>query len=174
MFKPHLLKSYFTYGLISAVLFCIPMLFFLRSGDFQDIYLLYVGNALFLFGILFYLLKYNKKRAENASTSSMLMAGHITTVVGVVLACVLTVLLMFVFVPGIFHSNPDTVLENANPSQPGGERFKGLIFILFMDTIIGNFCTGSFVSLLIPYTIKKDQTKDKASEFLNIRKVKEH
>lgn len=164
-------SSYLTYGLISAILFCIPATFFIRSGDFRQIYLLYLGNALFLIGILLFLLQYNKKRAENASTSSMLISGHLTAVTGIVIACILSLLLVFIFSPDVFSSHPDTVLENANPAQQGIGKPRGVLFVLFMDAIIGNFCTGSFVSLLFPYTIKKDQTKDKASEFVNIRKV---
>jgi hypothetical protein len=172
MFTRLKLIGYLTYGIIAAVLYCIPMVFFVRSGNFEDIYLLYIGNALFLVGIVLYIVHYNNKRAQNGSTSSILIGGHITTGFGIVLALLLSLLLILIFVPGVLHSNADTVLQDANPSQPAEGKFRGILFILFMNTVIGNACTGAFVSILLPYTIKKDQTKDKASEFLNIRKEK--
>lgn len=164
--------SFWPYALTAAVLYSIPMAIFVHSANFNSIYFLYMGNAFFLAGIVFFLYRYNKKRADDASGSSMVIAGHITTAIGILMSCILALLVIFIFIPNILQPEiPDKVLQNANPSQPAPGKTHGLLLIIFMNAIIGNLCTGSFTSIILPYSLKKNQTKDKASEFVNIRKI---
>ncbi len=167
MFKKEYLASYFTFGTLGAVLFCIPMIIFISSAKFSNTWWLYVGNVLFLLAIVFFLLTFNKKKNENASTQTMVAAGHITTIVGIIISLIVAVIALLIFVPDIFNSGEsDTVLANA-PASTGTGETHGLILMVFMNTIIGNLVAGSFTSIILSYTAKKDQTKDRKSEVLN-------
>ena len=167
MFKKEYLSSYLVYGILSAILFCVPMIIFVSSAKFSNTWWLYVGNVLFLLSIVFFMLSFNKKKGEDTSTQTMVAAGHITTVVGIIICIIVAVIALLMFVPDIFSSGPsDTVLENA-PSTTGTGKTHGLVFMLFLNTIIGNLVAGSVPSIILSYTAKRDQTKDRKSEVLN-------
>jgi hypothetical protein len=167
MFKKEYLSSYLKWGVISAVGFSIPMLIFLTQKDYAATWWLFVGNGLFLIAIAMYMLAFNKSQNENASTQTMLAAGHVATIFGIIISCIVALILIFVFVPDIFSSGTsESALPDA-PAQTGTGKTHGLIFFLFMNATIGNFCGGSFASIIIPYTARKNQTKDKKTEVLN-------
>lgn len=167
MFKKDYLSSYLMYGIIAALLFCVPMIIFISSAQFSKTYWLYVGNFLFLLSIVFFMLSFNKKKGEDTSTQTMVAAGHITTITGIIISLIVAIIALVIFIPDIFNSGQsDTVLENA-PSNTGTGKTHGLVFMLFLNTIIGNLVAGSVPSILLSYTAKRDQTKDRKSEVLN-------
>lgn len=159
MFKKEYLSSYIKWGIISAMGFCIPMILFIKAADYRSSWWLYVGNAVFLAAIAVYMLAFNKSHAENASTQTMVAAGHIATVIGIIVSCVVAGIVLALFGGG------ETMADA--PAQTGTGDTHGLIFFVFMNATIGNLCGGSFSSLLIPYSARKNQTKDKKSEFVN-------
>jgi hypothetical protein len=80
---------------------------------------------------------------------------------------VVATIALVIFVPDIFGSGKsETLLSNA-PAETGTGKTNGLVFILYMNTIIGNFSGGSIASILMPITVRRDQTKDRKSEVLN-------
>ena len=167
MFKKEYLSDYIKSAIIAAVVFAVPMVMFLKSANYQSTYLLYIGNFLFLISIGIFVLAFNKKKADNASTQTLRAVGHVATILGVLLSTIVAAIALFILVPDIFNSGKsDTILENA-PAQTGTGKTNGLVLMLFMNTIIGNFAGGSIASILIPITAKKNQTKDKKSEVLN-------
>lgn len=167
MFKKEYLSSYLIYGFLAAVLFCVPMFIFVSSESFSKTWWLYVGNVLFLFGIVFFMIRFNKKKGEDTSTQTMVAAGHITTVTGIAISIVAAIVALLIFVPDLFSSGQsDKVLENA-PAGTGTGKTHGMIFMMFMNAVIGNLVAGSVPSILLSYTAKKDQTKDRKSEVLN-------
>ena len=167
MFNKENMSSNIRHGLLSAVLFCIPMIFFITSDKYGGAWLLFLGNVLFLIGIAIYMLNFNKRRGENASTQDMIAAGHIATAVGILVSIVVAIIVLLIFVPDIFKSTQsDEVLSNA-PATTGNGKTHGLVFMVFMNTIIGNLAAGSFASIILPISARKDQTKDTKSQVLN-------
>lgn len=167
MFKKEYLSSYLTYGVLAAILFSIPMIIFLSSAKFSSTWWLYIGNVLFLLSIVFFMLSFNKKKGEDPSTQTMVAAGHMTTITGIIISIIIAVIALLIFVPDIFSSGQsDSVLENA-PSTTGTGKTHGMIFMIFMNAVIGNLVAGSVPSILLSYTAKRDQTKDRKSEVLN-------
>ncbi len=160
MFKKEYFFSYIKWGALAALAYCILMISFIRSDAFSGAYLMYIGNVLFLIVIALYMLFFNKGQAENASTQTMTAAGHIATAVGIIISCIVAAIAVAVFIPS------DTVLANA-PAVTGTGKTHGLIFMVFMNTIIGNLAGGSFASIILPFSARKDQTKDKKTEALN-------
>ena len=65
-----------------------------------------------------------------------------------------------VLVPGFFGSGPaDKVLTDL-PAESHGKT-HGLLFMIFLNALIGNAAAGSFVAIILAYYAKPDQTKDK-------------
>jgi len=162
MFKKYKLTNYIKYSIISAVLFCITVAIFVSCKNYASTWWLYVGNALFMLGVIYFIFSFNKTKNEDATTSSMIVGGHIITVMGIVISCIVSYILLIVFVPGIFASGEtSTTVANA-PAAIDTGKTDGLVFMVFMNAIVGNVATGSFASIILPYTAKRDQTKEPA------------
>jgi len=159
MFKRIHWRQYVPFAVIAAIVYCIPVFFFIREANYTQSWLLYVGNFLFLFVIVAFLVSFNRKRNENAGSVTMVAAGHITTIMGILSALVLSALLLVIFIPGIFHAEAGKVLQNAPANTEHGNT-NGLVFKVFANAIVGNMATGSFVSIMLPFTLKGDQTKE--------------
>src|SRR5258708_1995073 len=161
MFKNADWSHYLIYAFLAAIIYCIPVFIFLNDTSYTRAWLLYTGNALFLFTMVTFLLSFNRKRNKNASSMSMLGAGLITTVAGIMISCLLCFLLLSIMVPGLFHAGtPEKVLTNA-PANTVQDKAKGLLFMIFGSATIGNFAAGLFVCIIFPFAIKGDQTKEK-------------
>ncbi len=167
MFKKEYLSSYLKWGIIAAITFCVPMILFVKSADYNSTWWLYVGNIFFLVVIAAFMLAFNKDQKENASTQTMIAAGHIATIVGIVTSCIVAIIALVIFIPDLFSSGTSDSAMGDAPAQIGTGKTHGLIFFVFMNAIIGNLCGGSFSSILIPYAARKNQTKDKRSEVVN-------
>ena len=157
MNKPFNPKPYLIYGLVAAVVYCIAVIIFLSNPDFSQGWLLYLGNLLFLFVIVAFLYAFNRKRSENAGTLAMLTAGHIATVAGIVISCILAFILLVIMVPG-WPGGSDKVLTGEPTSY---DTTRGLSFMVFATAVIGNFAAGSFVSIIFPFALKADQTRER-------------
>lgn len=163
MFKSINWPFYLKYSLISTVLFSIPLIIFLVDGSFYQAWLLYIGHFLFAIGVAAFLVAFNKRRDENASSVTMLYSGHIQTVIATLMATLLSFILLVIFVPGLFGPGmADKVMENA-PENTVSDNTKGLLAIVLLHATVGNFAAGSFVSIIFPFTLKADQTKEKVS-----------
>jgi hypothetical protein len=162
MFRNHKIGSYIKYSVLAAVLFCVTVFIFLKDSTFEGTWWLYVGNALFGVAIALFMLWFNKTKREDASSSSLVMAGHITTVMGIIISCVLSYILLIMLVPGLFQSGEANTAVEGAPATVDTGKTDGLVFIVFMNAIVGNVCTGSFISLILGYSAKRDQTKDSA------------
>lgn len=167
MFQKHHLTTYIKWGVIAAIVFSIPMFLFVKANDYQSAWWLYLGNAMFLVVIASSMLTFSKRREHDASTQNMIAAGHMTTLVGIIISCLVAVIAILIYIPDVFSSGvSDSALVDA-PAQTGDGKTHGLIFFVFMNATIGNFCGGSFASIIIPYTVRRNQTKDKKSRVLN-------
>jgi hypothetical protein len=163
VFKKFHWQHYLPYAIAAAIVYCIPVAFYLNRASFGEAWLLYLGNFLFLTVIVSFLFSFNRRRDKNASAITMLAAGHITTAIGIVTAVVLCFILLLVFVPGFLHSGTtEKVLQKA-PANTVKDKTGGLSFMMFADAVIGNLVVGSFASFMFPFTLKRDQTKEKVS-----------
>jgi hypothetical protein len=161
MYKPFNPKPYLIYGLLAAVVYCIPVTIFLSDPEYRNAWLLYLGNLLFLFPIIAFLYAFNRKRSENAGTLVMLASGHITTVAGVVISCILAFLLLVIMVPGYLGAGTTEKVLTGEPANTVYDKTRGLSFMVFATAVIGNVAAGSFVSIIFPFAMKADQTREK-------------
>jgi hypothetical protein len=156
MLKNHSIKSYLVHSIFAALLYSIFSYLFIRNQIFNSSWLLYAGNALFGCCVATFIILFNRKRKENASTDTMMAAGLIATVMGTIIACIIA-LLLFLLMSDISHPLQQTdVLNNAPPQMESGKRNQFLLS-LFLNAIIGNVSFGAFISLIISYAVKRDQ-----------------
>lgn len=161
MYKPFNPKPYLIYGLLAAVVYCIPVAIFLSAPEFEQGWLLYLGNLLFLFAIVAFLYAFNKKRSENAGTLVMLTAGHIATAAGIVISCILAFIMLTIMVPGYLGGGTAEKVLTGEPANTTYDKTRGLGFMVFATAVIGNLSTGSFVSIIFPFAMKADQTRER-------------
>lgn len=161
MFKGTNMRPYLKFGLMAAIIYCIPVVIFLSNIAYQHAWLVYLGNLLFIIPIVAFLIDFNNKRKKNAGSIVMLAAGHITTAAGILISCVLSLILLMIFVPSFLQPGGGAeVLENA-PTTAGSTQSDSLAFMIISNAIIGNLSAGSFVSIVFPFALKSDQTKEK-------------
>jgi hypothetical protein len=137
------------------------MFFFLRDSRFPETWLLYLGDALFLFSMIVVMLILNKKAASDAATGSLLITGHAITIFSIIIICLIAFILLLFYVPGLFSSNAGRALKQTPTNMIHGNT-NGLAFVVFMNALFGTGAAGSFASLMMSYTMKKEQRGDRA------------
>ena len=161
VFDKRHLKEYLLFGSLAAGIYMVPVVIFLSKHNYQSLYYLFMGCAFFMAAIFYYVYRllyapYDEKRAV-----SMLIAGHMATLTGILIASLSVIIAMLLFESNMFaYVPPQQVLAGAAPQdQPGQPGY--LLMMMLATAIIGNFATGSFISLIVSYAGKRDQTRDK-------------
>lgn len=156
-------KYYIKCSVIAAILYCIPVFLFLRTTTWSQTWLLYLGNALFMVTIVGTLIGFNRRRRGNASSMSMVLAGVITTILGIIISIAICLLLLSVEIPGLYQSGtPDKILKG-EPVNSVPDRSRGPVYLVLFNSFMGNISTGLFVCIIFPFTLKGDQTKEETS-----------
>jgi hypothetical protein len=160
MFKKINLVSSLIYGAVAALLASIPIFFYIQDASYTQSWLIYLGSFFFAVVIAIHTLTVNKKRGGNESTVFMVFESHVTTLIGVVVACVICFLLLTALVPGYLSEGPAGKVMTDAPPNSLEDKTNGLSFKVFMGAILFNFSMGSFVSLVFPFYSKRNQKKD--------------
>src|SRR5438552_1572346 len=129
MFKRRSLLLYFKHSIICALLSSIPMIFYVRDSKFSETWLLYLGDALFLFSLFISLIFLSKKAGNNLSTGYMLLAGHAVTVMAIIIICTITFIVLLIYVPGILHVGTTHKILKQAPVNTVEDKTRGLLFI---------------------------------------------
>ncbi|MEO6550262.1 MAG: hypothetical protein ABIN94_19820 [Ferruginibacter sp.] len=161
IFDKRHIREYLSFGSIAAIVYMIPVVLFLYHNSYQHLYYLFIGCVLFMAAIFFYVYRLLYSRYDEKRAASMLIAGILATLTGILIACILDVVAMLFFNPHLFAQVPnDQVLPGAAP-QDRQNTPAYLLMMIMATTIIGNFATGTFISVIVGYAGKLDQTKDK-------------
>ncbi len=156
--------TYLIFALAAALVYCIPVFIFIQLANFTQTVLLYLGNFLLMGVITLFLFYVSRKKDDNSSALTLMMGGEITVLLSIVLACLLSLILLLILVPGLFHSgDAGKFLSNAPATTIQGNT-NGLAFMVFLNAVIGNLFAGSFVSIILPFSLKKEQRTEKGSQ----------
>ncbi|HVV06180.1 MAG TPA: hypothetical protein VHC96_18240 [Puia sp.] len=153
-------KYYIKCAVIAAILYCIPVFFFLRTTTWSHTWLLYFGNALFMITLAGTLLGFNRRRGGSASSMSMVLAGLITTILGIIISIAICLLLLSVMIPGLYNAGTPDKLLSGEPVNSVPDRSRGPVYLVLFNAFMGNVSTGLFVCIIFPFTLKDDQTKE--------------
>src|SRR5258708_10922705 len=88
------------FGIISSILYSIPVIFFLKAQRYDDTWFLYLGSAVFLICIFIFGIVYGGKKINQASK---VYNGFVVTILGVIFSCMIILLLTLVLAPGVFN-----------------------------------------------------------------------
>lgn len=163
MFRNLNIRKYIFNSSVAAIVYGIAAFIFVYRATYVDTWILYVGNSAFMVAIAYFMFQFNHRREGNASATSMVIAGHVTTVIGTILATLLGLLLLIIMVPGFFEAgDAGRVLQDEPANMPQGNT-DGLGFIVVANAIFGNASMGSFVSLILAFTLKRNQARESRS-----------
>lgn len=154
-------EKYIKYAALAALLYCVPVYFFLKTATWSQSWLLYLGNALFMVTVASFLLIFNRNKDENASSMSMIIAGSTVAILGVIVSVLLAFILLWAMIPDLFQAGPPEKVLTHAPASTIPDKANGLIFMILASCTIGNGVAGLFVCILFPFTLKGDQTKEK-------------
>lgn len=141
-------------ALIAAAAFGISALFYIVRLSFSQSWILYVGNAVFATVVAVYMGWLYKTADPKPSVIVLIRSGHLAAIAGIVVSLVVCLLLLLVFQPAVFSpAGPD--LQKA-PAQLGGTH-HGFAFLLFANTVLGNAAASFFISLMLPFSIARNQ-----------------
>ena len=139
------------FGITAAILYIIPVIFFLKDRRFSDLWLLYLGSALFLMALFIFGIMYAGKNLGSGSPYN----GFIVTIIGVISSCVFIVIFTLILAPDVFGiGSANDALRNTPPAI-GSSGNHGILFMMIASAILMNFCAGIFAALM---------TKSKAEE----------
>lgn len=158
--KQHI-RQYLLYGSIAAVFYIIPFIIFLTRNQYENFYILFIGTGLFMAVIFYYTLRLIKQPYDKKRTLSMIFAGHLATLTGILIASILVIVIFLFFFPDLFSTtSPDKIVEDLPAAMRSNKPAGVLLPILFITTL-ANFGVGSFISIVGAYAGKLNQTKDK-------------
>lgn len=163
MSKNPFLKVYILFGLMAAIVYCIPAFVFIQKAIYTESWVLYVGNFLFMIVIGYFLFYVSRLKDNNSSTLSLIAAGEKTVIIGIIAASLLSFVLLLILVHGFLGSGTPGKVMTDKAYTAIKDRTNGLDFMLIMNSIIGNFVTGSFVSVILSASLKGNQKTEKGS-----------
>ena len=148
--KEHLFK-YFFLCLIGALLYCVPVYYFIHISKYSAIWLLYLGNGLFL-AFIFIMTGFVFK------TSKPLITGHIITLASIILSCMIIVIIILLFSPGAFDVGTSEKILLQTPPGITQNNTHGMLLVLFANAVIGNFAAGSFATIITSQAVNQTES----------------
>ncbi len=154
------IKQVMKFAIAAAFAYCIAVYFYIRHMNYEESYILYVGNFLFATVIGIFIAWFYKRHESDISTIRLVVIGGKAAVMGIVIACIMAFLLLLILVPQIFR--PESVSHLSLKDSPGqfAGKNQGFGEILFLNAILGNAGASFFISLLIPFSVMKNVYPD--------------
>ena len=162
MFSKPKILSYLKYAIPAAIVYCIMAGIFLYKDSYKLSYFLYIGNVLFGIVTLLFLVNYNKKTVPN-SKAKYLAASAITAVIGILISIVVIFIVMAIIRPDGYDSVSLTSKALKYPAAALEGDTHPLIYVLLMDAVFGNIGISSFLSFMLPYTPKSNESPETAA-----------
>ena len=159
LFNKKHLKEYAVYGSIAGIFHALTVWYFLHESNYHTATILFIGSIFFMFVIMVYSVKLTKRRSDYESTWGMLISGQMAVVVGVVVSVICSIILCYFYIHGFIKGGgTDEFLRNA----PSGLNVKntGTTELIFITATFENYGAGAFISAMIAYALKPNQTED--------------
>jgi len=158
--KKHIFE-YLRYGFAAAVFYATFVALFLQNNKYENLYLIYIGNFVFMFIIALYTYTLVSRPYEGKRSVAMLIAGHLASIAGLVLSIGLSAVLISFYFPGWFAELPDEALIQNAPASLQLHNAFSLIFVTGINIVLVSGGGTSLIVVIISYAIKQNQTKDK-------------
>ena len=158
------LKFTLQFAITGAISFSIPVYFFIRESMYSKTWLLFLGVFLFFIVTVIHTLVNGNRRGEPGTPVELIFESELITITAIILCCVISFILLVIFVPGYLGNGPAQKVLTGNPPSDVLDKTNGLSLKIFMTAIIGNFSVGSFASILLPFYSTGRRRRDSAGE----------
>ena len=153
MTRNPLLKTQIGFALAATLVYVLPVYFFIGKADYTLSWLLFVGNMLFMVVIGCFLFYLNRSLFRPYRMMPMLIAGHKQVLRSVACSLIAGIILLIIMAPGKFMIN--------KPANTIHDKTNGLDFMVIINSILGNFFTGSFISVILAASLTDQKKKSK-------------
>ena len=143
LFSRQHLMDYLFYGILSGIFYSISVWFYVYDREFRQTKLMYIGVGFFAFIIMLYLLKIADWEKSKKNLKEIIFSAHLAVISGIIFSALICYFLCFEYKPGAFKISP------THPEQSAASLID-----VFVPAVFVNFLAGSFISLLIAYTMK--------------------
>ncbi|MFL5746725.1 MAG: hypothetical protein ACJ751_18755 [Niastella sp.] len=139
---------YWKYSVWAAILNTLSIVVFLLNRQYQNTWLLYVGNLLFSAVVLIGVFRGYHRVHDSASVRSSTMMGIKITIYGILLAILMCVVVL------VINSIFTGLNDRSEPAQSG----RGdVLFIILSSTIAINAILGALAAVIGATVVKKNQ-----------------
>jgi hypothetical protein len=139
---------YWKYSLWAAILNTLSIVVFLLYRNYENTWMLYIGNILFCAVVLMSVFRGYHRVHDTASIRSLTMMGIKVTIYGILLAIALCVVVL------VINSMFTGLNDKSEPSQSG----RGdVLFIILSNTIGVNAVLGALAAVIGATVVKKNQ-----------------
>jgi len=149
-------KQVIRFSIAAAIVYCIPVYYYMKQMTYEESYILYVGNFLFASVIGVFIAWFYKQHERSIGTIRLVVIGGKAAVAGIAIACILVTVMLFIFAPQVFtRASAENAMLKGAPAQFAGKNL-GFGQILYINTVLGNMGASFFISLLIPFSVMKN------------------
>jgi len=139
---------YWKYSVWAAILNTLSIVLFLCFRQYQNTWILYLGNLLFSAVVLMSVFRGYHRVHDTASIRSSTMMGIKVTIYGILLAILLCVVVL------VINSMFAGLNDSSEPAQSG----RGdVLFIILSNTIAVNAILGALAAVIGATVVKKNQ-----------------
>ncbi len=146
-------KTYVLRALIPAAIYCIAVVIFLMKESYTSIWILFLGNVIFMISLAIWIYIINRSEKFEGSPVTSTFSGHILSITGAAIAVILSVILYFIFDFAV-HSSNGEVLQHA-PGSFSTTASHQMLLILIIITALGNTVSGFLAALLTSFDVSK-------------------
>jgi hypothetical protein len=161
------IKTSIRFAVAAAVIYSLFAFFFIEKADYTASWILYVGNFLFMTVIAIFLFYIGSLKNNDPTTLSLIVTGEKTVFMGIAISLILCFILLLIFIPGILGRGVPGRVMIDKPANTIHDRTGGLDFDVMVNAVIGNFVTGSFVSVIFSPSLKRNHKEEEATAINN-------
>ena len=156
-------KRYFLRATMAAAVYCITVVIFLMQKQFQSVWILFLGSALYMAAISVIVFLSNKAEKFEESPLTSSISGHVLSITGAAISVVLSLLLYVLFYTGIDDGSKGETLHQAPAGLSSNGPTHGMLFVLIVVAALGNTITGFFAAIFTSFGASKKQESEQAS-----------
>jgi hypothetical protein len=146
MKEKFLFSYYYKFSLLCAVAYCVPVCFFLANETYTNLWVLYLGNVLYVMFILVSGIFVTKKLNDSPSFNIMITSGAKVIFSSILIICIFLAIILLIdkySFGGVVKAAPD--------------KTDSLYYMLPLDAILANCLIGFFGVVLGASAIRQNQ-----------------
>lgn len=133
------------FGIAAGIVYCIPVIFFLKDRRFADAWLLYLGSALFLIITFTFGIVYGGRKNDNPIKA---YNGFTVAILGVIASIILILLLTLFLAPDVYGIGSANDVLHQTPAAMSNTGNHGILFIMLANATLINFAAGAFSAVM--------------------------